>query len=84
MKLLLDQDVYYKTYKLLIDNGYDTVTAKNLNLEKASDIQILENAEKLSRILITRDKDFGSLVFLLKPSTNIWSNISQDEAGYNR
>ncbi len=64
MKFLLDQDVYYKTYKLLLDNGYDVITAKNLGLEKAPDIQILKNAEKLSRILITRDKDFGSLVFL--------------------
>lgn len=69
MKLLLDQDVYYKTYKLLIDNEYDVITAKSLGLEKAPDIQILERAEKLSRILITRDKNFGSLVFLSKFST---------------
>lgn len=64
MKLILDQDVYYKTYRLLIDNGYDAITAKSLGLEKATDVQILESAERLSRILITRDKDFGSLVFL--------------------
>lgn len=63
MKFLLDQDVYHITYEFLLRNGFDVVRAREIDLDKSSDREIMEEAIKYSRIIITRDKDFGSLVF---------------------
>lgn len=66
MKLLTDQDVYKITIDFLRKHGHDVVTAKELGLHKATDKELLEKARSTSRLLITRDKDFGMLVFLKK------------------
>lgn len=64
MKLLADQDVYDVTIKWLRGKGHDVVTAKELGLERASDEELLSKAKELGRIMLTRDKGFGALVFL--------------------
>ena len=66
MKFFLDQDVYEITYRFLLENYFDVLRAKELGRETASDIEILQAALKKDRILITRDKDFGSLIFFIK------------------
>ncbi len=63
MKFLLDQDVYHITYELLIQNRFDVIRVRELGLEKSSDREILKEALNRSRMIITRDKDFGSLIF---------------------
>lgn len=72
MKFFIDQDVYALTVKKLKEWGHDVVTAKELGLHKSSDEELLIMARKTNRILITRDKDFGALLFLKeKKSTGI-------------
>ncbi|MBI5216584.1 MAG: DUF5615 family PIN-like protein [Ignavibacteriae bacterium] len=64
MKLLLDQDVYELTYLFLKRSTHDILRASDVGLSQASDEEILSWSQSQNRILITRDKDFGELVFL--------------------
>jgi predicted nuclease of predicted toxin-antitoxin system len=64
MKLFLDQDVYLLTAKFLHESGHDVVRAADVGLSRATDEDILNWCKQNGRILITRDKDFGELVFL--------------------
>lgn len=64
MRFLVDQDIYGVTVKWLMENDQDVITAKDLDLQRAPDLELLRKAAELDRVLITRDKDFGSLLFL--------------------
>jgi predicted nuclease of predicted toxin-antitoxin system len=64
MKFLLDQDVYAITANFLIDAQYDVVLVAHLGLSQAQDADILSTAQVQGRILITRDRDYGNLVFV--------------------
>ena len=64
MTLLLDQDVYEITCRFLRRLGHDVVKASALGFAGASDIDLLAAASERGRILVTRDRDFGELVFL--------------------
>jgi predicted nuclease of predicted toxin-antitoxin system len=64
MKLLLDQDVYGLTVKFLIESGYDLLTVAQLHMSQAPDEEVLKTAQAQNRILITRDRDYGNLVFV--------------------
>ena len=66
MKLLTDHDIYKITVDFLKDRGHDVVTAKELRLHQDLDEELLKKAMESGRILLTRDKDFGMLVFLKK------------------
>ena len=64
MRFLVDQDVYQATIERLKGKGYDVVSVRDLDMARASDEALLEKSIETGRILLTRDKDFGSLVFL--------------------
>lgn len=64
MRFLLDQDVYALTARYLRDLGHDVVTAAESGLARASDETLLRTAHVDNRILITRDRDYGALVFV--------------------
>ncbi|MDZ7625209.1 MAG: DUF5615 family PIN-like protein [Ignavibacteriaceae bacterium] len=64
MRFLTDQDVFHSTVTLLREWGNDVVTAKELDMSRAKDEELLLKAKELNRIFVTRDKDFGALVFL--------------------
>lgn len=64
MHLLTDQDVYQITVDQLKKWGHDVMTAKELGMQRASDESLLRKAKETNRIFVTRDKDFGALVFL--------------------
>lgn len=64
MRLLADQDIYAITVTLLLDNGHDVVTAAKLGLSRASDADLLHAAVADQRILVTRDRDYGALVYI--------------------
>jgi predicted nuclease of predicted toxin-antitoxin system len=66
MRLLIDQDIYKITMDHLRGWGHDLVTAAELGLQQASDEDLLKRAQGENRLLITRDKGFGGLVFLNK------------------
>ena len=64
MKFLLDQDVYTGTLRFLQQLGYDAIPVAQLGLSRASDTDLLKKAQELKRIFVTRDRDFGGLVFV--------------------
>ena len=63
MRLLADQDVYKVTIEALKLLGHNVVTVKELGMQGATDRDLLRKAKIDNRLLITRDKDFGTLVF---------------------
>jgi predicted nuclease of predicted toxin-antitoxin system len=64
MRLLLNQDVYANTARLLRKAGHDVLLAAQVGLSQAEDEELLEAAQKQGRIFVTRDRDFGNLVFV--------------------
>src|SRR5262245_2342752 len=63
MKFLADQDVYSATVTVLRRLGHDVETAADRGLSAASDETLLQVAHADGRIFVTRDRDFGALVF---------------------
>lgn len=64
MKFLLDQDVYAITAHFLGSLGHDVALAAELGLSRADDKVLLDKAHELERIFVTRDRDYGNLVFV--------------------
>lgn len=64
MRFLLDQDIYASTARHLVDLGHDVVRAAELGLSRAADEELLETAQEEGRVFVTRDRDFGRIVFL--------------------
>jgi predicted nuclease of predicted toxin-antitoxin system len=64
MRLLLDQDVYALTARFLTELGHDVVTAADIGGSQAADVDLLRTAHNQGRVFVTRDKDFGGLVFV--------------------
>jgi len=63
MRLLLDQDVYTSTARFLSELGHDVVPVARIGLARAKDEELLAVAHTQGRILVTRDRDYGSLDF---------------------
>jgi len=66
MKFPLDQDVYAATARFISNLGHDVVTAAEIGCSQAADSELLSIAKEQGRIFVTRDRDFGGLVFVRK------------------
>ena len=66
MRLLLDQDIWDVTARFLVDEGFDVIRVAQLGLARAKDADLLQVAQEHGHIFITRDRDFGGLVFVEK------------------
>jgi predicted nuclease of predicted toxin-antitoxin system len=64
MRFLLDQDVYAVTTRFLRELGHDVVVAADIGYSQAEDVALLGIAREQDRIFVTRDRDFGGLVFV--------------------
>jgi predicted nuclease of predicted toxin-antitoxin system len=64
MRFLTDQDVYQVTVDRLREWGHNVVTAREVGMQRARDEDLLAKARETNRLFVTRDKDFGALVFL--------------------
>lgn len=64
MKFLLDQDVYATTVRFLSNLGHDVIPVAQIGLSQAGDEDLLKIAQEQGRIFVTRDRDFGGLVFV--------------------
>jgi predicted nuclease of predicted toxin-antitoxin system len=64
MKFLTDQDVYATTVRFLTGLGHDVVPVAQLGLSQAEDTELLRVAQEQGRLFVTRDRDFGGLVFV--------------------
>jgi predicted nuclease of predicted toxin-antitoxin system len=71
MKFLTDQDVYAITVRFLMELGHDVITASEIGLSQADDSDLLKTACDQNRIFITRDRDFGGLVFVEKLGSGV-------------
>jgi predicted nuclease of predicted toxin-antitoxin system len=64
VNFLADQDVYAATVRFLSGLGNDVSTAGQIGLAQAEDTELLRVAHQLGRIFVTRDRDFGAIVFV--------------------
>ncbi len=64
MKFLTDQDVYAATVAFLRGLGHDVDTASGRGLSRATDANLLTCAHSEGRVFVTRDRDYGGLVFV--------------------
>jgi predicted nuclease of predicted toxin-antitoxin system len=64
MRFLADQDVYASTLRFLVGLRHDVIPAAQAGLARAEDVDLLRTAHEKGRIFVTRDRDFGSLVFV--------------------
>ena len=64
MRFLADQDVYAATIGFLSRLGHDVVPAAQLGIAQAADSELLRVAHEQGRVFVTRDRDFGGLVFV--------------------
>ncbi len=71
MRLLLDQDVYEITARFLISLGLDVIRVADLGMAKATDEENLTKAGETNRIFVTRDRDYGNLVFIKKIKSGV-------------
>jgi predicted nuclease of predicted toxin-antitoxin system len=72
MKFLLDHDVYAITARFLRDlDPHDVVVAGEVGYARATDAELLNIAQKQARILVTRDRDFGGLVFVKRAGSGV-------------
>jgi predicted nuclease of predicted toxin-antitoxin system len=63
MRFFTDQDVYSSTTEFLRSLGHDVVTAAEVSKSRSIDSELLDFARIERRIFVTRDRDFGRLVF---------------------
>ena len=64
MKFLLDHDVYGATARFLTGLGHEIVQVGRIGLAQAEDADLLKVAQAQDRLFVTRDRDFGGLVFV--------------------
>jgi predicted nuclease of predicted toxin-antitoxin system len=71
VKFLLDQDVYAVTGRFLRSRGHDVLTAHEAGLSQADDTVLLDEAKRQGRVMVTRDRDYGGLVFLRRQTNAV-------------
>jgi len=64
MKFLLGQDVYALTAHFLKSLRHDVITAREVGCSQSADSDLIIKAQEQGRILVTRDRDFGNLIFV--------------------
>ena len=64
MRLLADQDVYAATVLYLRGLGHDVTTAAEIGMSRSEDADLLRSARAEGRVFVTRDRDYGGLVFV--------------------
>ena len=71
MRFLLDQDIYLGTLRFFEGVGHDVVPVSQLGFSQAQDETLLRLAQEQGRIFVTRDRDFGNLVFAKAIETGV-------------
>ena len=58
---LADECTFDPTVEFLRNEGWDVTTVKEIGLQGAKDPQVLNTAQEMGAVLITRDMDFGDI-----------------------
>lgn len=61
VRFLADECTFDVTIEFLRDTGWDVTTVDEVGLCGAKDPQVLDKAQEMGAVLITRDKDFGDI-----------------------
>ncbi len=64
MKLLLDQGLPRSASSLLSQQGFDTIHVSDIGMWAAEDTEIIQKAQEESRVVVTLDADFHSILAL--------------------
>ncbi len=64
MRLLADQYVYAAKVQYVRNLGLDVATAAERGMSRSEDAGLLRVAQAEGRFFLTRDRDFGGLVFI--------------------
>lgn len=62
MKFLVDSPLSHRIVFDLLQAGHDAAHVRDYGLQSASDIEILDLAEREGRIIVSADTDFGTLL----------------------
>lgn len=62
MRLLLDQNVPFRVVKILNSYGWDTSNTESLGMSRATDREIIAEALRQDRVVVSADRDFGDLL----------------------
>jgi predicted nuclease of predicted toxin-antitoxin system len=71
MRLLLDQDIYQSAIRFLVDLGHDVLLVEQIGLASVANDRLIAVAQEQGRIFVTRDRDFGGLVFVSGVETGV-------------
>ena len=71
MKFLADEDVYAVTVQFLRELGHEVATAAECGMSQAADAELLRAAQAEGQVFVTRDRDFGGLVFVQALGTGV-------------
>ena len=64
MRFLADVGISISTLNVLRERGHHVVHLRKEGLQRISDDEILEKAQRESRVVLTMDLDFGDLLAL--------------------
>ncbi|NQU82356.1 MAG: DUF5615 family PIN-like protein [Parcubacteria group bacterium] len=67
MKFLTDENIAPRVVTALRGEGFDVLTVSEAKFSSAPDEKVLTLAVKQKRVILTHDKDFGSLLHQLQP-----------------
>ena len=86
MRFLLDHDVYLVTFQFLRSHGHEVVRVSEIGLAKATDVELLAVAQEQRRLFVTRDRDYGNLVFVKSAGTGViyLRMLPSDQAAVHR
>jgi predicted nuclease of predicted toxin-antitoxin system len=71
LKLLADENIPKKLVTLLIEYGVNVTRLQDLGLRGVSDEELIEKANELGRIILTRDSDFITPHTLLRVRSGV-------------
>jgi predicted nuclease of predicted toxin-antitoxin system len=69
IRFLADECIFDVTLEFLRNEGWDIFTVKELGLQGANDSLVLNKAQEMEAVLLTRDMDFGDIT-RFKPSAH--------------
>lgn len=61
VKFLADECTFDLTVKFLRNEGWDVTTVREIGLRGAKDSEVLNKAQEMRAVLVTRDMDFGDI-----------------------